>query len=111
LAGAGGGTCARTWGGFVDNALAERPVGFVVHGEAGRHGSLRRLGHGGNGVGTLTPGTTGSTTRDGMVDENAIVAVAVPFGCVSLNDQIGCVPFGAAIVTRMREPARYAWPW
>ncbi len=27
-------------------------------------------------------------------------------GSVSPNDQIGWSPFGAAIVTRMREPAR-----
>ncbi len=27
-------------------------------------------------------------------------------GCVWLNDQIGWSPFGAVIVTRMREPAR-----
>ena len=33
----------------------------------GRHGSLRRLGHGGSAVGTVTPGTTGSTRLDGIV--------------------------------------------
>ena len=37
----------------------------------------------------------------------AIDTLAVlPSGCVWLNDQIGCVPFGAEIVTLMREPAR-----
>jgi hypothetical protein len=68
---------------------------------------LRRLGHGGNVDGTLTPGTTGRVRLDGMVLENATDSVAVPAeGCVTLNDQIGWVPFGAAIVTLIREPAR-----
>jgi len=75
----------------------------------GRHGSLRRLTHGGNGVGTPTPGTTGSTRLDGIVGENAI-DVVLPLGADG-KDQIGWVPFGAAIVTRTREPVRYAWPW
>jgi hypothetical protein len=44
--------------------------------------------------------------RDGLLFEWAIETVACPFGCVSLNDQIGWSPFGAVIVTRMREPAR-----
>jgi hypothetical protein len=57
-------------------------------------------------VGTLTPGTTGSTTLDGICVERAIETVAVPAGSVSPNDQIGWSPFGAAIVTRIREPAR-----
>jgi hypothetical protein len=69
---------------------------------------LRRLAHDGIAVGTLTPGTTGSTSRDGMVEENAIEAT--PVGFVWLKDQMGCVPFGAEIVTRMRDPVRYAWP-
>jgi hypothetical protein len=33
---------------------------------------LRRLGHGGADVGTLTPGTTGRTSLDGIDVENAI---------------------------------------
>ena len=74
----------------------------------GRHGSLRRLPHDGSGVGTFTPGTTGSTSRDGIDFENAIDDVPVGFVCA--NDHTGCVPFGAEIVTRIREPARYAWP-
>jgi len=82
----------------------KRGVGWYV-----RQGSLRRLLQGGNGVGTVTPGTTGSTRLDGMVDENAIDVA--PLGTVSSNAQIGCVPLGAAIVTRMRDPVRYAWPW
>jgi hypothetical protein len=58
-------------------------------------------------VGTLTPGTIGRTRLDGMLGEKAIDSVAVvPAGCVWLNDQIGCVPLGAAMVTLMREPAR-----
>jgi hypothetical protein len=73
----------------------------------GRHGSLRRLGQGGKPVGTLTPETTGSMRLEGIEVDSATATVAVPLGCVWLNDQIGCVPFGAAIVTRMREPARY----
>ena len=44
-----------------------------------------------------------------MLGEKAIDSFAVlPSGCVWPNDQIGCVPLGAAIVTLMREPARYA---
>jgi hypothetical protein len=38
--------------------------------------------------------------------ERAIETFAFPFGCVSLNDQIGWSPLGALMVTRMREPAR-----
>ena len=72
---------------------------------------MRRLGHAGNAVGTLTPGTIGRVRLDGMLGEKAIDTLAVPpSGCVWPNDQIGCVPFGAAIVTLMRDPARYAWP-
>jgi hypothetical protein len=68
---------------------------------------LRRLGHGGNGDGTVTPATTGSARLDGIALENATDSVAVPVGgSVSPNDQIGWVPFGAAIVTLIREPAR-----
>ncbi len=71
-----------------------------------RHGSLRRLGHAGKGVGTCTPGTTGSTRLDGMDFEKAIETVAVPLGTVCPKDHTGCVPFGAEIVTRMLDPAR-----
>jgi hypothetical protein len=76
---------------------------------------LRRLGQGGSSVGTDTPGTTGRTSLDGMAGEYAIdtderVPFYPPCGCVSLKDQTGCVPFGAAIVTRIRERLRYAWP-
>jgi hypothetical protein len=67
---------------------------------------LRRLGHGGRLVGTLTPGTTGRIRLDGLLFENAIDSVAAPFGTVWVNAQIGWVPFGAAIVTLIREPAR-----
>ena len=73
---------------------------------------MRRLGHAGIPVGTLTPGTIGRIRLDGMLDEKGIDSVAVvPAGCVWLNDHTGCVPFGAAIVTLMREPARYTCPW
>jgi len=37
-----------------------------------------------------------------LIDTFAVV----PSGCGWLNDQIGCDPFGAAIVILMREPAR-----
>jgi hypothetical protein len=67
---------------------------------------LRRLGHAGNGVGTVTPAATGSTTLDGIDAEWAMLTVAVPDGSVWLKDHTGCVPFGAETVTRMREPAR-----
>jgi len=73
----------------------------------GRQGSLRRLGHAGSPVGTVTLGTIGRIRLDGMLGETAIDSVAVvPAGCVCANDQIGCVPFGGEIVTLMREPAR-----
>ena len=36
---------------------------------------------------------------------------AVPFaGSVCSKPQIGCVPLGAEMVMRIREPARYTWP-
>ena len=57
-------------------------------------------------MGTLTPGTTGSRSLDGICCERAIATVAVPLGSVSPKAQIGWSPFGALIVTRMREPAR-----
>ena len=41
-----------------------------------------------------------------MFLEKATDMFAVPFGSVWPNDQTGCVPFGAAIVRRMREPLR-----
>ena len=71
-----------------------------------RHGSLRRLGHGGWLVGMVTPGMTGSTRLDGIVRENAIDTCAVLAGTVWLNDQIGCVPLGAAMMIRIRVPFR-----
>ncbi len=65
-----------------------------------RHGSPRRLGHGGGGVGTLIPGTTGSVSLDGIEGEYATWTVAVPAaGWVSANAQIGCASPGAEIVT------------
>src|SRR5947208_2586021 len=82
---------------FVDQRLTSATYG--------RHGSLRRLGQAGCAVGTVTPGTTGRTRYDEDVPK-AIDTVPFPFGSVSGNDQIGCVPFGAAIVTRMRVPLR-----
>jgi len=51
-------------------------------GTYGRQGSFRRLGHGGKGVGTLTPGTTGSMRLDGMDGAKATETVAVPEGTV-----------------------------
>jgi hypothetical protein len=67
---------------------------------------LRKLGHAGKPVGTLTPGTTGRIRLDGLLLENAIDSVGVPFGTVWLNAQIGWVPLGAAIMTLIREAAR-----
>jgi hypothetical protein len=50
-------------------------------------------------------------TRDGIFWEDAIDSCAVvPAGSVSSNAQIGCVPFGAAIETSMREPGRSTCP-
>jgi hypothetical protein len=77
-----------------------------MNGWYSRHGSPLRPGQGGSAVGTSTPGTTGSSSLDGISGERAMSTVAVPSGEVSLNDQIGWSPFGALIVTRMREPAR-----
>ena len=61
-------------------------------------------------AGTLTPGTTGSTMFDGIDGENCTETLAVPDGFVCANAQSGCGPPGAAIVTRIREPARYTCP-
>src|SRR5205807_6313026 len=81
------------------------------YGVSDRHGSLRRLGHAGRPDWTFTPGTAGRIRLDGILGENAIDSVAVPVGgCVWLKDQMGCVPLGAAIVTLIREPARYTCP-
>lgn len=78
---------------------------FVI-GWYGRHGSLRRLGHGGSGVGALAPGITGRTRLDGADGDEAIETVDVPAGTVWPKDQTGWVPLGAEIVTRRRDPAR-----
>ena len=65
----------------ADSAYAqEAAVVFTIAWYA-RQGSLRRLGQGGSGVGTFTPGTTGRTMLDGIVLENAIDVV--PLGTVS----------------------------
>ena len=44
----------------------------------GRHGSLRKPGHGGSGVGAAPPGTTGSTSIDGCVAEYEIATSVGP---------------------------------
>src|SRR6202007_70631 len=78
-----------------------------------RQGSFRSSGHAlGSAVGTLTPGTIGRMTLDGMLGENAIDSLAVlpNAGCGWWNDQIGWVPLSAVIVSLMREPFRYACP-
>jgi hypothetical protein len=38
--------------------------------------------------------------------EEAIATSAFPFGRVWLKDQMGWSPFGAEMVTRIRDPAR-----
>jgi hypothetical protein len=48
---------------------------------------------------------TGRTTLDGMLFEYAIATVALPFGVLA-KAHTGWSPFGALIVTRIREPAR-----
>ena len=63
--------------------------------------------HGGWSVGTSALGTTGSTRLDGICGDIATSTSEVPpAGSVCWNDQIGWVPFGAASVTRIREPSR-----
>ena len=58
-----------------------------------------------------SPGITGSTSRDWCWRDDNIQTFAVPLAGIGLVvDQIGCVPLGAAIVSRIRTPARYAWP-
>ena len=53
------------------------------------------------------PGTTGSTSREGIAAEWVNVTDAVPpGGCVFLNAHTGWSPPGAEIVMRIREPAR-----
>jgi hypothetical protein len=80
---------------------------MLVNGTKARQGSLRRLGQGGYPESMLSPGTTGRTSRDGCLREDDTHTFAVPFaGRGSEVDQIGWVPFGALIVTRMREPFR-----
>lgn len=94
--------------GAVDPQPA-RAYGFACRfakGVKGRHGSPRKLGHGGRPVGTRTPGATGRVSLEGIFFENAIATVALPLGLVSLNAQTGAFPLGALIVTLMREPAR-----
>ncbi len=41
-----------------------------------------------------------------MDGEKLTETVAAPAGAVRLKDHTGCVPLGAEIVTRMRDPAR-----
>ena len=65
-----------------------------------------------------TPNATGSTRLDGIAGEKAIdtlglARVPAPGGtlrgagaAVWLKDQTGWAPFGAAMVTRIRVPAR-----
>jgi hypothetical protein len=68
---------------------------------------LRKLGHAGSVVGMVMPGTIGSVRLDGMLEENATDSAAVvPAGWVWPKAHTGCVPLGALIVTRMREPGR-----
>ena len=58
-------------------------------------------------MGTLTPGTIGRMRLDRLVGENSIATFDVPpSGCVWLKDQIGCVPFGAAIVASIPSSRR-----
>jgi hypothetical protein len=66
---------------------------------------LRREVHDGSAVGTLSPGTTGSTSRDGIFRECAI-AIRAPAPCANWKAQIGWSPLTAEIVIRIREPAR-----
>jgi hypothetical protein len=47
-------------------------------------------------------------SREGIVAPWPTVTDALPDGTVLANDHTGWSPLGAVIVTRMREPARYA---
>ncbi|MHB1468447.1 MAG: hypothetical protein ACYCSI_03380 [Solirubrobacteraceae bacterium] len=68
---------------------------------------MRRLPHAGWLVGTVTPGTIGRVRLDGMLCEKGDrLGRRVAGGSVCPKDQTGSVPFGAAIVTLMRDPAR-----
>ena len=72
-----------------------------------RHGSPRRPGHGGRPVGTLDAGhDREDQPRGHPLRVRRSRPSRVPFGCVSPKAQIGWSPFGAEIVTRIREPAR-----
>ena len=75
-----------------------------------RHGLLRRLGHAGSPVGTGVA-TTGRIRLEGIFFEKAIQTFAVlpRAGLVWLKDHTGWAQFGAAIVMRTRDPARYSW--
>jgi hypothetical protein len=80
---------------------------LLVNGTAGRQGWLRRLGQEGWAEPMVTPGTTGRTSREGSVREEAMWTFeVVPGGWVSSKDQIGCVPLGAETVSLIRDPAR-----
>jgi hypothetical protein len=59
------------------------------YGLKSRQGSPRRPGQGGSALDTSTPETCGSTRLDGCFGEDEIATLALPFGVVSLNDQIG----------------------
>ena len=81
--------------------------GHVVHDRlVARQGSFRRLGHAGRGRGYLHSWNNrkDEARRHRLGERDR--TVAVPLGTVCPKDHIGCVPFGAEIVTRMLDPAR-----
>src|SRR5438477_5055 len=99
-------------------AIRQRGGEMAAQGGRGAEGGCGGVGRrggdggggGGGGLGPFTPRTTGSSRLEGIDAERAIATFAVPDGSVSPNDQIGWSPFGAVIVTRIRDPARYTWP-
>ena len=53
------------------------------------------------------PGTTGSSSPEGIPAPYPISTLACPGGSVSLKDQMGWSPFSVEILTRIREPLKH----
>ncbi len=60
--------------------IAGVPLQNGLYASGASAGLAAQPGHGGSGVGTLRPGTTGRMRLDGIPFENATVTLALPFG-------------------------------
>jgi chorismate synthase len=86
-----------------DGAGHGPPVGL-----AARHGSPRKAGHGGSGVGTRIPVATGNTSFEANAGEWATSLCGLPVAGMVSNAQSGRFPPGAWMTRRTRDPARNA---